>query len=102
MFALLLALACALRSLTLSDGTRAVNDGTIQALCRWSSTESLKVYARINRTEYAQLVAQAGQVRFDSVQARTLWDSVPPIDDDARYTFAEQLHQHVRTVDQQE
>jgi len=83
-----IALACALKALNASDAT-------IQALCRWASTQSLRVYARINRTDYADLVQRAGQVKFDSVQAATLWNQAPRIDDDATYIFAEAMARQV-------
>jgi len=84
-----IALACALKSLTLSDGTQAVTDATIQALCRWATPQSLNAYARINRSQYAGIIQKAGDVVFDSVQAATLWKQSPVIDDDARYYMME-------------
>lgn len=86
-----IALACALRALKRPDGSRAVTDPTIQALYRWATPQSLEVYARINRTDYAALVQEAIQVKFDSVQARTLLDSVPMVDDDRKFAFMDQM-----------
>ena len=92
-----IALACALRSLSLQDGSRKVSDATIQALCRWSSPQSLQVYARIDPGDYAQLLEQAGHARFNPIQAATLWAECPAIDDDSRYVFAESLATHMAT-----
>ena len=81
--------------MTLADGSRAVSDETIQALCRWATPESLKTYARINRSDYAKLLKDAASVRFDSIQAATLWKHSPVIDDDAKFGFIEALQQHM-------
>ena len=79
-----ISLACRLRAIH-------ADDGTIQALCRWRSTESLVKYRRLGRTEYADLLESAAQARIDSIQAATLWRECPPIDDDAKYERLEAL-----------
>ena len=79
-----ISLACRLRAIH-------ADDGTIQALCRWRSTESLVKYRRLGRTEYADLLESATQARIDSIQAATLWRECPPIDDDAKYERLEAL-----------
>ena len=48
---------------------------TIQALARWSSAESLAVYARLNPADYAGWVSKALLQRTDSVTTRRL----PPL-----------------------
>ena len=77
-----IALACALRALSLKEGDRVCSDSTIQALCRWASAQSLKVYARLSRDDYADLLVQAGKMTFNPVQAATLWAEAPVIDND--------------------
>ena len=66
-------------------------DAQIQALCRWASPQSLQVYARLERSQYADLVENAKKVRFDAIQAKALWAETPETDNDDRYIFAEQL-----------
>ena len=85
-----IALACALRALTLTDGSK-ITDATIQAFCRWATPASLQAYARLNKTEYADLIDRATTCRFDSVQGSTLWDQSPFIDNDHRFGFMENL-----------
>eukprot|EP00966_Prymnesium_polylepis_P181904 4213928-Prymnesium_polylepis.1 len=58
-------LACAL----LAAGA---SNGTIQAMLRWRSDEALKIYARINDSEYADLLAKASQATVSSVRTTTL------------------------------
>ena len=53
---------------------------TIQALARWSSAESLAVYARLNPADYAGWVSKALLQRTDSVTTRRL-PPLPLIDD---------------------
>jgi hypothetical protein len=53
---------------------------TIQALARWSSAESLAVYARLNPSDYAGWVSKAMLQRTNSVTTRRL-PPVPIIDD---------------------
>jgi hypothetical protein len=48
---------------------------TIQALARWSSAESLAVYARLNPADYAGWVSKALLQHTDSVTTRRL----PPL-----------------------
>ena len=58
-------LACAL----LAAGA---SNGTIQAMLRWRSDEALKIYARINDSDYADLLAKASQVHVSSIRTTTL------------------------------
>ena len=53
---------------------------TIQALARWSSAESLAIYARLNPSEYAGWVSKALLQRTDSTSTRNL-PRLPLIDD---------------------
>ena len=50
----------------------------IQALARWSSEESLKVYARLNPSDYAAWITKASTQRTDSTTARHM----PPLIDE--------------------
>ena len=52
---------------------------TIQALCRWKSPESLKVYARLNPDDYAAWISKAFARRAESTTSRNL----PTIDADS-------------------
>jgi hypothetical protein len=52
--------------------------GTIQALARWSSEESLKVYARLNPSDYAAWITKASTQRTDSTTTRHM----PPLIDE--------------------
>ena len=83
-----ISLACRLKALD-------YDDSTIMEACRWASTHSLRLYARISKREYAAMVHKASNVQIDSVQAATLWQNSPPIDDDHRFGFAERLAQHI-------
>ena len=58
-------LACALKA----DGN---SDSTIQALLRWKTAESLRIYAVINDTAYADLVDAAGMADVSSVRTASL------------------------------
>lgn len=51
---------------------------TIQALARWSSAESLKIYARLNPADYASWISKAMTQRTDSTSTRHL----PPLIDE--------------------
>jgi hypothetical protein len=84
-----IALACAMRSLSLHD--KSIDDATIQTFCRWATTDSLKVYARISVQDYTDILDKASKATFNSVQAATLWRDAPFIDDDHRYGFMEGL-----------
>jgi hypothetical protein len=44
----------------------------IQALCRWRSTKSLEIYARLGPADYGRWVLRASQQRTDAVTARNL------------------------------
>ena len=76
-----------------------MDDPTIQSMCRWASTQSLDVYSRISKVQYSDLVQQAATARFDSVQAATLWNSCPRIDNDDQYMFCERLQEHISVED---
>jgi hypothetical protein len=75
-----IALACALKSMD-------VPDSTIQAMCRWASPESLKLYARMSIGQYAELLQKAERATFDSVQATGLLRQTPFIDNDHKFIF---------------
>ena len=51
---------------------------SIQALCRWRTAESLKIYARLNPADYAARVRRMVTTRVDSTIAARL----PVLDDD--------------------
>jgi hypothetical protein len=55
------------------------NDETIQALCRWRTSASLKIYARINPRDYAARVRRMSSTVVDSRIAANL----PTLDDSA-------------------
>jgi hypothetical protein len=44
----------------------------IQALCRWRSTKSLEIYARLGPADYGRWVLRASQQQTDAVTARNL------------------------------
>ena len=50
----------------------------IQALCRWRSPKSVKVYARLGRSDYADWLIRAAKIHTDAVTAR----NIPQIDHD--------------------
>jgi len=50
---------------------------TIQALCRWKSPESLKVYARLNPDDYAGWITKAYGRRAESTTTRNLSAPTP-------------------------
>ena len=84
-----IALACGcLKVLGNTPETRA----TIQAVCRWATQESLKVYARLE-SNVADIIKEAARVDFSSVLVANLVpDHMPPIDNDAKWK-AMQEHQ---------
>ena len=55
------------------------SDAMIQALCRWRSPESLRIYARINPRDYAARVRRMSSTTVDS----TLAANLPVLDDSA-------------------
>ena len=71
------------------------DDSTIQTLCRWATPTSMKLYARLGRSQYSSLLDRAETVDLDAVQAATLWRSCPHIDDDHHYEFAADLATHL-------
>ena len=83
-------LACALRAITLRDGSK-VSDGTIQAMVRWATPQSLQAYARMGRQDYADLIDQSRRVVLDSVQAASLWQTAPHCDDDHLYEYLDKV-----------
>ena len=58
-------LACALKA-------QGASDSTIQALLRWKTAESLKLYAILNDESYADLVDSAGSADVSSVRTNAL------------------------------
>ena len=70
--ALRVTLACALLAHNKSDGT-------IQAMCRWKSAESLVIYARLNPEPYGSWVLKAHTASVSSIQTANL----PAFDDAA-------------------
>lgn len=91
-----ISLAVRLVALTRPDGSRAVDNDTVKHMCRWLSDESLKVYARIGAEQYASLLERAAQVRVDTVQAKTLWEQVPYLDEDHKFQFMKELASTMR------
>lgn len=61
-------LACALLSLKAADGSRLCSEGTIQCMLRWRSPEALRVYARLNPSEYGGLLSSAMTADVSSVR----------------------------------
>jgi len=60
----------------------------IQAMCRWRSPKSVKIYARLGRSDYSEWLLRAARVQTDAVTAR----NIPRIDHDstvARLTASE-------------
>ena len=53
----------------------------IQAFCRWKSAESVKVYARMNPTEYAATLLGVMEAEITSISPHNL----PTLDHDARF-----------------
>jgi hypothetical protein len=47
----------------------------IQALCRWQTEDSLRVYARLNPSSYRELLSRAASAQVDSVSV----GSLPPL-----------------------
>ena len=88
-FRIALAWHFAMRSLSLND--KNIDDATIQTFCRWATTDSLKVYARLSVQDYTAILDKASKATFNSVQAATLWRDTPFIDDDHRYGLMEGL-----------
>lgn len=80
-------LACRLRNSKRSDGSRKYDDETIQALCRWATPLSIKVYGRLSRSHYAEILEEVGGMALDQAQTATLWQECPWIDDDHQYEF---------------
>jgi hypothetical protein len=64
-------LACAL----LASGA---TSGQIQALCRWQTEDSLRIYARLNADKYHALLTSAGTADVRSVAVASL----PPLSDE--------------------
>ena len=58
-------LACALKA-------QGASDSTIQALLRWKTAESLKLYSSLNDEAYAALVGGAGTANVSSVRTNAL------------------------------
>ena len=67
-------LACALLE-------RGQDVATIQAMCRWRSPESVKVYARLQSHDYIALLKTAMGANVDASLVRSL----PTLDNDARF-----------------
>ena len=49
----------------------------IQALCRWQSIDSLRIYARLGAQEYTSLLGQAMRSRISTAQTTTLRHGLP-------------------------
>lgn len=71
--------ACAL----LANGA---GDATIQALARWSTAESLKIYARLSPADYMAWVRKASRTQTESTLAHNIakYGRAPPPTDDAQ------------------
>lgn len=52
----------------------------IQALCRWQTDESLKIYARLSRLDYVSLIQRALETNVTSARTQQLSTAVPFID----------------------
>ena len=63
-------LACALLA-------RGASDSMIQAMLRWQSPQSLRVYARINASQYGSVIMDALLADISSVQAHNLPTTEP-------------------------
>ena len=83
-------LCCALGSIQLRDGSK-LCDGTIQAMVRWATPQSLQVYKRLGRKDYADLIDESRKVKLDSVQAASVWQHAPHIDDDHLYEYLDKV-----------
>ena len=68
-------LASALLAKRTPDGAQANGDGTIQAIVRWKTVESMRIYARMLPNEYADRVEEASRTDV----APNLQDELPPI-----------------------
>ena len=75
-------LACALKAL-------GADDPTIQAICRWKTPESIKIYGRLTGADYMALVRRTASVTTSSVLATNAAGISPPVDDDS--FFADDL-----------
>ena len=75
-------LACALKAL-------GADDPTIQAICRWKTPESIKIYGRLTGADYMALVRRTASVTTSSVLATNAAGISPPVDDDS--FFADEL-----------
>ena len=54
------------------------SEATIQALCRWKSADSLRIYARLNPEDYIRWIMHAASADATSVRIQSL----PAIDED--------------------
>ncbi|KAL3907471.1 MAG: hypothetical protein SGPRY_010156 [Prymnesium sp.] len=54
-----------------------VSRAEIQALCRWQSDESLRIYARLDAKKYASLLGRAMAAHVTTARARNLADALP-------------------------
>ena len=48
------------------------SEARIQAICRWQTTKSLSIYARLNDREYAEWLRRAASVDISSVRTQNL------------------------------
>jgi len=88
------ALACALKAMSIKGTNRVgqkVDDPTIQAMCRWATQKSIGAYGRLSAEQYGELLQEASEQNFDSVQAVHLLKKTPRTDDDDRFAFAQSL-----------
>ena len=67
------------------------DDSTIQTMCRWATPNTLRLYGRMGRKQYADLLELAAHTQLDSMQAASLWRDCPSIGDDDRCEFAHSL-----------
>jgi hypothetical protein len=69
-------LACALKAL-------GADDPTIQAICRWKTPESIKIYGRLTGADYMALVRRTANVTTSSVLSTNAAGISPPVDNDS-------------------
>ena len=48
------------------------SDGAVQCICRWKTLEAMRLYAKMDPTEYADLVDEITATRIDVTKARSL------------------------------
>jgi hypothetical protein len=62
-----------------------VDDSIIQRICRWETSESIKVYGRLKAPQYMDIITAAKGVRLDSISAEPLMRRMPQLDEHVRW-----------------